>query len=76
MNDDFKPIDAGAPVLIPAGNVNSDSPGSYGGMLKAYNAAKSGKTFTSKSSLHKDFKPGFGCIPDTEFQTMTNSTAI
>jgi hypothetical protein len=78
MSDKLKnhmtPIDAGAPVLIPQGNLNPDGGGSYGAILKAFEDAEKGQKFTSGGSLYPGFTPGFTCCSG-EWQTMTNSTA-
>lgn len=52
-NDQMKPIDAGAPVLIPQGNMN-DIPGTFGWMQKEYNRRK------GKKSKSNSFKYGYG----------------
>lgn len=71
--NDYTPIDVGAPILIPQGNL-SDNPGSYASIKKAFDAAESGLKFTSTSSLHPDFKPGADFLPG-DWQTMSNTTA-
>lgn len=73
IKNDMTPVDAGAPVLIPLGNLNPDKGGSYGNIMKAFDSANKGEKFTSGSSLFPGFKPGFTCC-DGEWQTMTNST--
>ena len=67
------PVDAGAPVLIPMGNLNPDAGGSYGNILKAFEAAEKGEKFTSGGALYPGFTPGFTCCKG-EWQTMTNVT--
>lgn len=74
IKTDMTPVDAGAPVLIPQGNLNPECVGSYGNILKAYETANKGAKFTSGSSLFPGFTPGFTCCSG-EWQTMTNSTA-
>ena len=77
MENPFKnsmtPVDAGAPVLIPQGNLNPDAGGSFGNILKAYETANKSEKFTSGSALYPGFTPGFTCC-DGEWQTMTNVT--
>ena len=67
------PVDAGAPVLIPQGNLNPDAGGSYGNILKAFEDAEKGPKFTSGGELFPGFTPGFTCC-NGEWQTATNST--
>ena len=53
----MKPVDVGAPKLIPQGNL-SDHPASYQGMRKALDDAQKGKT-TTRSTAHPNFIPGY-----------------
>ncbi len=69
----MSPVDVGAPVLIPQGNLNLDAGGSYGNMLKAFETANKSEKFTSGSTLYPEFTPSFTCC-DGEWQTMTNVT--
>lgn len=55
----MKPLDVGAPVLIPQGNM-ADIPGTYGWMAKEYWTKKNGKKFKSSTTNHPDFKCGYG----------------
>lgn len=73
IKSDFTPMNVGAPVLIPQGNLDPNKGGSYGNILKAYEDANKGAKFTSGSSLYPGFTPGFTCCSG-EWQTMTNST--
>lgn len=57
-NDNMKPVDVGAPKLIPQGNL-SNHPASYAGMRAALDAARSGKGTKTRSSAHPNFTPGY-----------------
>ena len=41
MKDSMKPVDVGAPVLIPQADLG-EHPGSYGGMRRALDAVRAG----------------------------------
>lgn len=57
-NDSMKPVDVGAPQLIPQGNLDQNNPGTFAGMRKILDG-KQNSAFTSKSSAHPAFKPGY-----------------
>lgn len=57
-SNSMKPIDVGAPKLIPQGNLDPAKAGSYGAMRKALDDAMKNQT-TSRSTLHPEFKPGY-----------------
>jgi len=57
MNDKMKPVDVGAPKLIPLGNLN-DHPASYSGMRKALDDSRKG-LITTRSTAHPNFVPGY-----------------
>lgn len=74
MKDDMTPMNVGAPQLIPAGNVNSDSPGSFGAMQREYyKNSTSSSVFKTRCGTYPNFVPTYGSLPG-EWQTMTNST--
>ena len=57
-NKDMKPVDGGAPVLIPQGNMNANAPGTYGYMQ---NELKKNQ-IRSKNSISSipNYKCGYG----------------
>lgn len=58
MKDSMKPVDVGAPVLIPQGDLG-EHPGSYGGMRRALDAARSGNVINTRSTANPGFVPGY-----------------
>lgn len=71
--DSMKPIDVGAPKLIPKGNL-SDHPASFAGMRKALDAAQSCKV-TSRGTSYPGFAPGYTTKGlEGDWQSMTLST--
>lgn len=55
--NDMTPVDCGAIVLIPQGNLNDKNPGTYGGMMKALEAGKK-SSGAFKASTANGFTPG------------------
>ena len=53
----MKPVDVGAPRLIPQGNL-SDHPASYNGMRRALDAAQTSKV-TTRGTAFPGFVPGY-----------------
>lgn len=69
-NDSMKPVDVGAPRLIPKGNL-SDHPASFGGMRKALDAAQTCKVNT-RGTGYPGFVPGYTTKGlEGEWQTTT-----
>lgn len=58
MNNNMKPVDVGAPKLIPQGNLNANQPASYAGMRKELDS-KQKDQLTSRTSTCPNFKPGY-----------------
>ena len=67
MNDNMKPVDVGAPRLIPKGNL-TDNPGSYASLRKELDSKK--YTMNTVSSAFPGFKPGFGYL-EGDWQSST-----
>lgn len=57
-NDSMKPVDVGAPQLIPQGNLNKSNPGTFAGMRQELDKKQSAG-FVSRTSMHPEFKPGY-----------------
>ncbi len=69
-NEHMKPVDVGAPRLIPQGNL-SDHPASYAGMRKALDNAHMGKV-TTRGTAFPGFVPGYTTKGlEGEWQTTT-----
>ena len=70
LQDHMKPVDVGAPRLIPQGNL-SDHPASYAGMRKALDAVQTSKV-TTRGTAYPGFVPGYTTKGlEGEWQTTT-----
>jgi len=58
-NDDMTPMNVDAPVMIPKGNLDVNTPGSFGYMRKALDDARKNTGFKAQTSY------GFTCGYDT-----------
>lgn len=58
MSATMKPVDVGAPVLIPQENLSSH-PGSYSGMRQALDSARAGGEIKTRSTANPGFVPGY-----------------
>lgn len=58
MKDSMKPVDVGAPKLIPLGNLDPNQPGSFAGMRKELDS-KQKCGFVSRTTAYPGFKPGY-----------------
>jgi hypothetical protein len=56
-NASMKPVDVGAPQLIPQGNLDVNNPGTFAGMRKVLDAKQ--RSFVSRTSAHPTFSPGY-----------------
>lgn len=56
--ESIKPIDVGAPQLIPQGNLNKNIPGTFASMRQELDS-KQNAGFISRSSMYPGFKPGY-----------------
>lgn len=57
-NNSMKPVDVGAPELIPMGNLNPNHPASFAGLRKELDSKQHGQ-FVSRTSAYTGFKPGY-----------------
>ena len=70
LQDHMKPVDVGAPRLIPQGNL-SEHPASYAGMRKALDAVQTSKV-TTRGTAYPGFAPGYTTKGlEGEWQTTT-----
>ena len=54
----MKPIDVGAPELIPQGNLRPGNPGNFAGIMAEFQKRRKQMKYTSISSMN--FKTGYG----------------
>lgn len=53
------------PVMIPEKDAKKPNGANYAAMMQAFqNSMSSGTEFKAGSSMHPEFKPGFGCLPN------------
>lgn len=70
LQDHMKPVDVGAPRLIPKGNL-SDNPGSFASMRKALDIAQ-GRGVVTRGTAFPGFTPGYTTKGlEGEWQTTT-----
>lgn len=73
-NDGMKPVDGGAPVMIPKGNMNADIPGTYGNIQKMM----SNKRKRSKNGISSipNYKYGYGGACSEFFKSIDGTMSI
>lgn len=73
-NKDMNPVDGGAPVMIPKGNMNPNIPGTYGYMQ---NIIKKGKKRTKNTiSSIPNYKYGYGGSSAGYFTAINGTMSI